>query len=437
MKPNGNPTLKRELGIWTSTSLVVGNMIGAGIFLLPAALATYGGISILGWLFTAFGAMLLAMVFARLSKMLPKGGGPYAYTREGLGDFAAFLVAWGYWISTWSGNAAISVACVGYLAVFIPPLQNPVYAALCAVGIIWFLTFINSLGIKQVGILQLLTTILKIVPLLLIGILGIIFFDINNFIPFNVSGESNLSAIIATAAMTLWAMLGLEACTIPADNIKNPEKTIPHATIFGTLGAALVYIIGTVGVMGIISPADLVNSTAPFADAATKILGPGAGYFVAAGAAISCFGALNGWILMQGQLPMAVARDGLFPKKFAYISKNGTPVIGLVISSILITLLVGMNYTEGLVEQFTFIILLSTLTTLVPYLFSTMSELIIFAKNKETYKKEKLIAPSIIAMVAFLYSMWAVAGAGEEVVYWGFLLLMAGVPVYVWIKWRG
>ncbi len=230
----------------------------------------------------------------------------------------------------------------------------------------------------------------------------------------------------------MWAFLGLESATVPADDVRDPQKTIPRATVLGTLSAATVYILGTVAVMGIIAPGALAESTAPFADAASAIWGRWAAYAVAAGAAISCFGALNGWILLQGQLPFAVARDGLFPSPFGRLSQRGTPVIGIVISSVLATVLISMNYTKGLVEQFTFIILLATLASLVPYVMCSMAELMISDREGRRWD----LRSSLIPILAFVFSLWAIAGAGRDTVYWGFLLLLAGVPVYAWMKRR-
>ena len=437
MTPTNELSEKKVLGLWTSTALVVGNMIGSGVFLLPASLAIYGGISLFGWLFTATGAILLAITFSTLSRMMPRAGGPYAYTREGFGDFAGFIVAWGYWISILAGNAAIAVVFAGYLAVFWPAIAvNPFLAALVAIFTIWLLTWINILGVKKSGVLQLITTCLKLLPLIAMAIFGFFYFNIDHFHPLNLSGTSNFSAITATAALTLWAFLGLESATIPANKIKNPERTIPRATILGTIIAAIAYISSTMAVLGIVSPAVAAKSTAPFADAATAIWGTWAGYAVAAGAAVSCFGALNGWILLQGQMPLAIAKDNLFPASFKLISKRGTPLFGLIISSILVTILIAMNFTKALVELFTFIILLATITTLLPYVFCTMAELMIFIKEKELFSKKKLIFSSIITSLAFLYSIWAITGAGKDAVYWGFLLILAGIPIYVWIKWK-
>jgi APA family basic amino acid/polyamine antiporter len=432
-----NAPEQKKVGIWTCAALVIGNMIGSGIFLLPAALAAFGAISIVGWLFTATGAMLVALVFARLSRMVPQAGGPYAYTRRGFGEFAGFLIAWGYWISILCGNAAIAVAMISYLGVFVPAIAtNGALAGGTAVAVIWLLSLVNARGVRTAGHVQIVTTVLKLIPLALLGTLGFAWFNADNFLPFNVSGRSDFSAITATAALTLWAFLGLESATVPAGDVEDPERTIPRATVLGTLIAAVIYILTTAAVMGIVAPSTLAESQAPFAEAASRIWGSWAGYAIAAGAVISCFGALNGWILNAGQIPLAAARDDLFPRQFARVTRRGAPTFSIFVSAALVTLLVATNYTRGLVGLFTFAILLSTLTALVPYAFSAMAELMIFVRERERFRGAKLARDSIIAVLAFAYSLWAIAGAGHETVFWGFLLLLAGLPVYVWIVWR-
>lgn len=427
---------KNKLGLWTSTSLVVGNMIGSGVFLMPAALAAYGGISVLGWIFSAIGAFLLAKVFSNLSKLLPQAdGGPYAYTRKGFGDFAGFLVAWGYWISIWCTNSAIAVALVSALSTFFPVLAtSAVTAVLTGLGVIWFLTWINTLGIVTSGKLQLVTTILKIIPLLLVSIGGLFFIRFENFVPFNTSGTSNFTAITATATLTFFSFLGLECATIPSGSVANPEKTIPRATMLGTLIATMIYIVSSVSVMGMIPAKELQHSVTPFADAAMIIWGSSAHYWVSAGVAIAAFGALNGWILIQGQIPYAIAKDNLFPGVFGKQNKKGVPALGIIIGSVLVSVLMIMNYTKGLVEQFKFLILLSTLTVLVPYLFSTAAYVTI--KIEKKYFEGSWLQAIVLAALAFAYSLWAIAGSGQEIVYWGFILLMSGVPFYVWILWK-
>ena len=412
----------RTVGFWTAVTIVMGNMIGSGIFLLPASLAPYGAISLAGWVVSAAGSILLALVFARLARLHPAAGGPYAYTRLAFGDLAGFLVAWGYWISVWSSLAALAVALVGYLDPFVPSLvRRPATAALLAIGAVWLLTIVNLRGIAAAGRVQIVTTALKLVPLLLVGLGALFFLDTSHFAVADTSIRSLAHGTTATATLTLWAFLGLECATIPADDIDDPHVTIPRATIVGTTVTALIYIASTIGVMGVIAPQALGRTSAPYADAARAVAGPWAAGVVAAGAAISCFGALNGWILVAGQLPGAVARDGLFPRVFARTSAQGTPSAAFVIGSSLATALIAMNYSRRLVDLFTFIILLSTLSTLVPYAFCSVAGL--FDRERRRF--------SAVHGLAFAYSVWAIAGAGADVVYWGFLLLVAGLPVYV------
>ena len=418
-----------------STSLVIGNMIGAGIFLMPAALAPYGGISVLGWLVSSAGALLLARVFSRLSILVPNsGGGPYAFARAGFGDFAGFLVAWGYWISICVANAAIAIAFTGALGVLFPVLkESPLSALAMSYGAIWLLTWINSRGVRSSGSVQVLTTILKLLPLLVLILGGWFFFSFEHFIPFNPSAESSLEAMAITGTLTLYAFLGLESATVPSDKVENPEKTVPRATMIGTLITTLVYVLSTVVVMGMIPREALATSTAPFADA-MRIMGGTLGEdVVAIGTAIAAFGALNGWILIQSQIAGATARDGLFPSIFLKDIRNGVPARGLLIGSALCSALVLMNYTEGLVEQFRFLILLSTLCTLVPYLFGAAAYT---ALSLQRLSKNAHTGVFILGTLSFGFTVWAVYGAGEIAVFWGFILLLLGIPVYVLMKTR-
>jgi APA family basic amino acid/polyamine antiporter len=416
-----------------AVALVMGNMIGSGVFLLPASLASFGGLTLPGWLVSATGSVCLALVFARLARFDPAAGGPYAFTRRGFGDLPGFLVGWGYWIAVWSGCAALAVAFVGYLDPFFPTLvRNPIAAAVMAVGALWLLTAVNVWGVRAAGHVQVVTTALKILPLALIGVGGLFVFKASHFAITETTPRAFGSDLSAVATLTLWAFMGLESATIPSASIDNPDRTIPRATVTGTLLAAAIYIVSTIGVMSIIEPATLAHSTAPFADAARVLFGDRAAGLVAIGAAISCFGALNGWILVSGQVPLAVANDGLFPRAFARLTSRGTPAVGLILSSVLTTLLIAMNYSKDLVKLFTFVILLSTLSTLVPYVFSTLAGFMI-EREQGAKRLRGSLGTTVVAVVAFSFSMWAIGGAGADVVYWGFLLLLAGLPVYVWV----
>jgi APA family basic amino acid/polyamine antiporter len=448
----GPPQLKREMGLWMATALVIGNMVGSGVFLLPAALAgvmlVSGSSSLLAWGFTGIGAMLLALVFATLGRAYPRTGGPYAFAHRAFGDFAGFWTAWGYWIAAWVGNAAITVAFVGYLGVFWPELQtNNLLAALIGIGAIWVLTLVNIAGVRQTGAVQVGTTVLKFVPLALIGIAGLFAIDTANFGTFRLGGwglgeAGFFGGITIAATLTLWAFLGLESATVPAQEIRDPERNIPRSTIWGTLAATIVYALATIAIVGVIPPATLAGSSSPFADAAVKIFGASSflgmtwDKWVALVACIATFGALNGWILIQARVPLAAAEDGLFPRPFAMVSRRRrTPVFGLVVSSVLVSLVMLMNYSKSLVDQFTFIILLATLTTLVPYAFAAAAEVMLMIVEPARFSGRKLVRDVVIAALGFAYSIWAIVGAGWDIVAKGFVLLMVGIPVYVAMKW--
>jgi len=424
----------QKIGLLAATSLVVGNIIGAGIFVLPASLGKFGSISIVGWLFTATGALILAKIFSNFSKKLKgKSGGPYIYSKVVFGDFIGFLVAWGYWISCWVNNAAIAVAIVSALSFFFPELvTNPFYATLTGLSFIWVFTFTSSKGIKSSGNIQILTTIAKLIPLVLIILFGFFIFDLEIFPEFNLTDQNDFEILPVVAVMTLYAFLGLECASIPAENIKNPEKTIPKATMVGTLISTLIYILSTIVLFGIIPAENLVNSPAPFAEAGEIIGGKYFGFLISAGAAISAIGALNGWILITSYMPMTMANDRLFPKVFAKKNKKGFPYLSLLLGSILTSFVMTMNYTDGLVDRFEFLILLTTLSTLIPYFFVSVSY-ILFHVEKRLFKINSFRSV-ILGLFGSLYSLWAIFGSGIDSIFYGTILLIVGIPIYLILK---
>lgn len=428
---------KRALGPWMLTALVAGNMVGSGIFYLPTELAGFGSISILAWILTSCGALLLALVFAKLGMMMPRIGGPYAYCKEAFGEFVGFQMAYNYWIALWIGNAAIAVAMTGYLGVFFPALNtSPILSFFVSAGTLWILTIINIIGVRWAGVTQLVTTILKFAPLILISLAGLVYLHPQNLPAFNISGNSDLYALSGAATLTFWAFVGLESATVPAEDVVNPKKNIPRATIIGTLIAASIYIIGTIAVMGQIPAGQLAHSTAPFADTARIIFGPIGASIIAFGAIVSCLGALNGWTLLPAQILLAASRDGIFPKMFSKESRFNTPANGLIVTSILITCMLLLTLDKGLIKQFQFITLLATLAGLIPYFFTTMAELMIFIKDRDLVKHENLIPSVIIAIFAGIYAFWMIIGAGHDTVFYGSLLFFSSIPVYIWMKYR-
>ena len=420
---------KQPLGLWTAIALVVGSMIGSGVFLLPATLASYGAASLLGWGLTLFGALLLAIVYSWLSKKITRTGGSYAYAHEAFGPGAGFFVAWSNWISMWCGNAALAVAFAGSLgAVFPEATATPMRAASCALGGLWFCTIVNCTGIRQAGYMQLITTILKVVPLLLFGLIGLAYIKADSYQPFNPSHENLFSVATTTAAITLWAFLGFEAATIPSASIKDPERTVPRATIIGMLIAGIATMLACTVVIGLLPSDVLVKSTAPMADAATRLWGSTAGLSIGVIATISCFGALNGWVLLQGQIPLAAANDKLFPSVFAKVDAQNTPVAGLLISSTLATIVMISNYTHSLIQLFAFSILLSTAANLLPYAVSVAA----WIKMNPKAQAYKLA----IAGLAMIFALMALKGTGNEALLWGAALMLMGIPVYLWQRYK-
>lgn len=416
----------RPLGLWSAIALVIGSMIGSGIFVLPASLAEFGGVSIFGWAVTLTGALLLALTFSRLAMRWPQSGGPYVFARNTFGETPGFLIAWSYWVSVWCANAAIAVAFAGALgALYAPLTATPVRAAACAIGGLWLCAAVNLKGTREAGRVQLLLTVLKFVPLLVFAGVAIWFMDRAQFVPFNRSELSMSGAVHATVALTLWALLGLEAATVPAGSIDNAERTVPRATVIGTLLAGVVTVLAVTSVLGIVPAETLKHSAAPMADAAGILWGRWAAFGIAVVAAVSCLGALNGWVLISAQVPLAAARDGLLPAAFARVDARGTPRFSILASTLLATALVLSNYTRSLVSLFTFSILLSTAATLLPYFAGCAAWL------RTGERKGR-----IVALIALVYSAYALLGAGSEALLWGGVLLLAGLPIHAWMRSR-
>lgn len=423
--------MKNKLGVFALTALVTGNMIGSGIFLLPASLAQIGSISLISWLLTGCGALLLAFIFANFSVISPKVGGPYAYVSAELGEFLGFQTAYCYWITAWVGNAAIALAGVAYLSVFIPVLAEPWPGCLTTIALLWTLTLLNITNMSYVGFFQLWTTILKLIPILFVGIIGWHYIHPAYFTDaVNVTQpqQSHLSAINQAAALTFWSFIGLESATVPAGSVKNPQRTIPLATLLGTGIAAVAYILSSAAIIGIIPLADLQSSEAPFALAAKMMVGPWGERIVAIGAIISCVGCLNGWILLQGQIAKAAADDHVFPARFSRCNKAGIPVFAVVMTSCLITVLLLLTVSNSLTQQFEYIILIAVFAALVPYFYTTMAFWIRQRRERLTLVTTiKLLA----TLLASIYVIWAIIGSGQEVIAYGTVLLLSSALLYV------
>jgi amino acid transporter len=421
----------KSLGLAACTAVVVGNMVGSGFYLSPSAVAPYGLLAIVMWAVMAGGAICLGLAFARLARLAPATGGPYAYTRMGFGDFAGFLIAWGYWISVWASLPVIGLAFAGAILDVLPEYRSRALAVVLTLGSIWLVVLINLRGVKEAGLFSSITTYIKLVPFAAIALVGLFFINPDNLADFNPSGQSLFVASAALAPLTMFAFLGLESATVPAGDVRDAERTIPRSTVLGISVAGILYVLGTLAVMGILPREELIGSIAPFTDAARVMWGSfGAGAITAA-VIISSLGALNGWTLLMGQVPMAAAQDKLFPAVFGRVSSRGVPAVGIVISALLATGLVLALAAGGGSGQafYNLVVSLSTMAAVVPYAFCSLAIGLIALGGKGASSRQRIGA---IEIIAFVFSMFVLYGCGPEAVLYGFTLLVLGVPVYVW-----
>lgn len=424
----------KGLGLAACTAVVVGNMVGSGYYLSPSAVAPYGLLAVLMWVVMGAGAMCLGLTFARLAAIAPATGGPYAYTRMAYGDFAGFLVAWGYWISIWASLPAIAFAFAGSLMNALPLLNNKPMALTLMLGAIWAVVLINLRGVKAAGVFAEITTYSKLVPFAAIAIVGLFYVQGDNLAEFNPSGEPLLQAAAALAPLTMFAYLGLESATVPAGDVRDPVRTIPRSTLIGVGIAAVLYVLGTVVVLGVVPREQLARSVAPFADAARLMWGEWAAVGVTAAVIVSSIGALNGWTLLMGQVPMAAANDRVFPSAFGRVSARGVPALGIVISATLATAMVCLQAlgAPGVRAFYNLVVSLSTMTAVVPYAFCALAVGLVAAGRTGQ------AAPrvGIVGAVAFVFSLFTIYGCGPTAVLYGLMLLLLGIPVYVWQRRR-
>ena len=414
--------ITKKMGFWQCWGMSVGVMIGSGIFLLPTVLAPYGWISLLGWLLTCSGTIVLALVLARLAGTTDHAGGPYAYVRESFGDLAGFLIGWGYWVGVVFGVTAIAVGFAGYMGSIFPIFAaNSLTQALVAAMGIGVLTWVNIKGISEAATVQLVLTILKIVPLIVIIGLGIAYGDIDNFPSFNPQQLSMTEALASTALLTMWAFIGIEAAVIPTSDVEDPKKTVPIAVVSAALSVSFLYVGASIAIMFLVPSEVLAASESPFVDAASH-MGPGGALLMGVGALISTAGALNGNIFVMGQMPMLVAADGLAPSVIAKKNKGGAPMVALMASSVFSAALLVLNFTDGLVGAFSFLISMSTLSILAPYGLSAMAEF------KRSWHSAKGWAG--VALLSVIYTLIAAAGSGWYVFFLGVGLFLLGILLF-------
>jgi amino acid transporter len=429
------PSTRKSLGLAACTAVVVGNMVGSGFYLSPTALAPYGSLAIVMWIVTGAGAICLGLAFARLARIAPATGGPYAFTRMAYGDFPGFLIAWGYWVSIWASLPVIAFAFAGAIMSLSPDLKTRTVALALTLGAIWFVVLVNLRGVKAAGIFAEITTYSKLLPFAAIALVGLFFVEPANLAGFNPSGQPLLTAAAAIAPLTMFAYLGLESATVPAGDVRDPSRTIPRSTILGISVAAVLYVLGTIVVMGVVPREQLLTSVAPFTDAARIMWGAWGAGAITIAVILSSIGALNGWTLLMGQVPMAAAQDRLFPAVFARKSARGVPAIGIVASAAFATALVLVEAlgSPGVRAFYTFVVGLSTMAAVISYAFCALAIGLIAAGKAEGSRAPRVTA---VELIAFVFSLFILYGCGPAAVLYGLILLLLGIPVYVWQRRR-
>jgi len=426
----GSTLNQRNIGLISAISLVAGNLVGSGAFMLPAALADYGSISLLSWVFTSSGALVLALIFAKFSMKIHSTGGPHVFAGEAFGPHISFFVAWGYWMLTWIGNAAIVVAMYGYLSDLSDGRLNTSQLFFIGLFVLLLITIVNLRGIKEASFIQNLVTLLKLVPMVFVPIAAFFIFDPERLTHFVPEGKTALGAFNGAALLTLWSFVGIESATVPAEEVKDPKTTIPKATIYGTLIAAVIYIIGNIALLGAVDPHELAQSPAPFALAADKVFG---GLFwgnlVAAAAVICCIGTLNGWMLVVGQIPFGAAKQGLFPKFFAHQSKRRVPTYGIIISAICMACILTMTFDPDLSEQFSFIAELATTTILLLFVVMLFAFGALIRKGMFVSKIDR-----ILLLLGMIYTTWTLYGAGIKMLVLSSIVVISGAPMYIYMR---
>lgn len=424
----------RELGFWMCTALVVGNTIGIGIFMMPAALAPYGLNALAGWGITVIGCMFLARVFARLAQLYPAADGPYAYIHSTLGHWPAFLSMWSYWVSNWITNATLAVSVVGYLDAAVPPLAR-FPPALLALALLWLFVLVNLLGTRAGGRVQVACTALKLLPMVAVMVLGawVLLADPVAYTRSVPATPLAFPQTMAASTIALFAMLGLESASVPAGRVRDPGRNIPRATLIGTLLTAVIYILVSTVPLLLIPQAELAQSSAPFVDLLGSHLGEGIGRWLALFVVVSGLGALNGWTLICGNLTATMATQGDFPAAVAKLNGRGAPARALIITGLLASAMILMNYSKSLVDGFVFLSTIVTAASLPLYLCSSLALVVLWHRGERPAGSDL----QVMGLLGTAYVVLTFYGVGHVPFLWALALAAAGVPFALWTRRAG
>jgi APA family basic amino acid/polyamine antiporter len=424
-----------KIGFWTCTALVVGNVIGMGIFLLPSSLAPYGFNALIGWGITLLGCLTLARVFAHLSAALPGADGPYGYVRETLGDLPAYMAMWAYWISMWLTNAALATGVVGYLTVVVPGLAE-VPSMAFALALVWLFVLVNLLGVRTGGVVQIVTTALKLLPMLAIAALGgwVLLSSPGSYVAHPPTTPVSFGGVMAASTIALFAMLGIESASIPAERVDDPGRTIPRATMAGAVVVAAIYLVVCAVPLLLIRQDVLASAGAPFALLMEQFGAAGSGRWLALFVVVSGLGALNGWTLLAGQLTRTMAANGVLPPLLMRSNRHGAPTTALVVTGVLASVMVWMSYSSSLVAAFTFITLVVTAANLPLYLACALALAALWRRGAAPRRGRGVL---LVAVFATLYVVYAFIGIGGGPFVYALGLIAAGLPLYFFMRRRG
>jgi basic amino acid/polyamine antiporter, APA family len=424
----------RRLSLLGVVALAVGNMVGTSIWTLPANMAGAAGpLALAAWGVTAVGYFFIARTYSRLGARWPKTGGPYVYVREAFGDFAAFQTVWSYWLSATIGNTAIVTAVVGYATGFSDALrESPMQQFVLAQVLLWGLCALNTVGVGHSAKLQIVLMVVTVVPLVLGSLVAIPQIRAENFTPFAPHGWG---ALAPACALVVWAYSGVESGTVPADEVQNGGDTVGRGTMIGYWVATLVFLLTALMVIGSVPTDELATSPRPIALAMERVVGPWAGIAIGIAALCSNLATLNGWVLMAGRIPVTAAQDGLFfPPLGKLHPRFATPHVAMIVGTMIPSALLLLYFTESLLNVFKFVALLAILTTLLPHLYACAAELLLARRHPALYDKRSVGRVTLEAGLGFVFVLWTMYGVGAETAMWGFLAIMAGTPLFVWLR---
>jgi len=420
----------KKMNVVQLTFIVAVNMMGSGIIMLPTNMAKVGAISLLSWIVTALGSMAIAYGFAQAGIFNQRPGGMAAYAEDAYGKDGYFQTFILYFLSLAIGNVAIAISAVGYLAAFFPWLSStPIATTIGVIALLWLTTVANFGGPSVTGKIGSVTVWGVILPVGFLSFFGWFWYKSATFSEaWNPQGLSIAQGMGSSIALTLWAFLGMESAAQNSDAVENPKRDVPLACLFGTLGAAVIYVLSTWVIQGIVPNQELAASTGPFGLAFEHMFNPAIGRIVMGLAVLACVGSLLGWQFTIAMTGKSAAEGKMFPQFFTKVNAGGAPITGMLVLGVVQSVLALSTISPSLSEQFGVLVNLAVVTNVIPYIIS-LSALFVMMKTGGATEGQKT-TNTWIATIAMLYSVYALYASGESAVMGGMLVM--GVAYIVW-----